>query len=71
MVLLVLRNLFILLIIKSVGSKNISFNSFKSNIILQNLTLTSKFFLREVYIFIYEGKHFHHKKKNVKNEEMI
>jgi len=56
--------------IKSVGSKNISFSSFKSNI-LKNLILTIKFFLREVFIVNSTTKLFSYHPKNVKNGKMI
>ena len=65
-VLLLERDLFILLMIKSIGSKNISFNSFKSNI-LQNSILASEFLLRGVHIVNYTGKLFSYQAKNVKN----
>ena len=56
--------------IKSVGSKNISFSSFKSNI-NQRLSLTIKIFLRGFYIVISTTKLFSYHAKNVKNEQMI
>ena len=56
--------------IKSVGSKNISFSSFKSNII-QNFILTIKFLLRGVYIVNSTTKLFSYHAKNVKNGKMI
>jgi len=52
--------------IKSVGSKNISFSSLKSNI-SKNFILTTKFFLREVYIVNCTAKLFSYQPKNVKN----
>ena len=55
-----------LLIIKSVGSKNISFSSFKSNI-SQNLTITTKFFLRGLSIVNSRANLFSYQAKNVKN----
>ena len=54
------------LMIKSVGSKNISFNSFKSNI-LKTFILTIKFFLRGVYIVNSTTNLFSYHAKNVKN----
>ena len=52
--------------IKSVGSKNISFSSLKSNI-FQNFILTTKSFLRGVYIVKCKAKLFSYPAKNVKN----
>ena len=69
-VLLLQRNLFILFIIKSVGSKNISFNSLKSNIIVK-FHLNNLFFSMRNNFFIYEPKIFSSLSKDVKNEEMI
>ena len=59
-----------LLIIKSVGSKNISFSSFKSNI-FQNSILTIIFFLRDRYIVNCTTNLFSYHQKNVKNGKMI
>ena len=56
--------------IKSVGSKNISFSSLKSNI-YKNLILTIKFSIRGVYIVNCTSKLFSYKEKNVKNRKMI
>ena len=56
--------------IKSVGSKNIRFNSLISNI-SQNSILTTYFYLRGVYIVNCTTKLFSYHPKNVKNEEMI
>ncbi len=52
--------------IKSVGSKNISFSSLKSNI-PKNLTITTKFFLRGLHIVNCTAKLFSYQAKNVKN----
>ena len=52
--------------IKSVGSKNISFNSLKSNI-SKNLILTTKFLLRGDYIVNTTIKIFSYRAKNFKN----
>ena len=56
--------------IRSVGSKNISFSSLKSNISL-NLYFNNEFFFRGVYIIIYTVKLFSYQQKNVNNEKMI
>jgi len=58
--------LFILLIIKSVGSKNISFISLKSNI-SKNLTITTKIFLRGLHVVNCTAKLFSYLANNVKN----
>ena len=57
-----------LLMIRSVGSKNISFSSLKSNI-SQNLILTIIFFLREAYIVNCTTNLFSYHAKNVKNRK--
>ena len=59
-----------LVMIRSVGSKNISFSSLKSNIFL-NLYSNNEFFFRGVYIIIYTVKLFSYQQKNVNNEKMI
>jgi len=56
--------------IKSVGSKNISFSSLKSNI-SQNSILTTEFLLREIDIVICTAKSFSYQANNVKNGKMI
>ena len=70
MVLLLQRNLFILLIIKSVGSKNISFSSLKSNI-FKKYTITIKFFFRGVFLLIALQNYFQIMQKMLKMGKMI
>ena len=50
----------------SVGSKNISFSSLKSNI-SKNSTITTKFFLRGLHFVNCTVKLFSYQAKNVKN----
>ncbi len=56
--------------IKSIGSKNISLSSLKSNI-SKNFIITFNFFLRGVYIVKCTTKLFSYHAKNVKNGKMI